>query len=113
VRSPYAVSLTSSDDGQVTAQAVGKTSKGKQIFLENANAFDTAGNGVVLKLKLGRKSENLIRAELAAGRPVTMTLSGSCSNDNGARQVSAKLHFSDAKKGKGFKLPLEADARVR
>jgi hypothetical protein len=113
VRSPYQVSLTSSDDGTVTAQAVGKTASGKQIFLENANSFDTAGNGVVLKLKLGRGSENLIRAELAAGRSPTMTLSGGCSTDNGARQVAAKLHFSDAKHGKGFKLPLEADATVR
>jgi hypothetical protein len=113
VRSPYQLSLTSSDDGTVTAQAVGKTKSGKQIFLENANAFDTAGNGVVLKLKLGRKSENLIRAELAAGRSPKMTLSASCSNDNGASPVGAKLHFSDAKGGKGFKLPLEADATVR
>jgi hypothetical protein len=113
VRSPYQVSLTSSDDGTVTAQAAGKTASGKQIFLENANSFDTAGNGVVLKLKLGRKSENLLRAELAAGRSPTMKLSGSCSNDNGATPVGAKLHFSDAKHGKGFKLPLEADATVK
>lgn len=113
VRSAYVVSLTSSDDGSVTAQAVGKTSKGKQIFLENANATDTAGNGVVLKLKLGRKSEHLIRGDLAAGHSPKMTLSGSCSNDNGARQVGAKLHFSDGKRGKGFKLPLEADATVK
>jgi hypothetical protein len=113
VRTPYAVSLTSSDDGSVTAQAVGKTAGGKQIFLENANSTDTAGNGVVLKLKLGRKSENLIRAELKAGRSPTMTLSGACSNDSGARQVGAKLHFSDGKHGKGFKLPLEADATVK
>ncbi len=113
VRSPYAVSLTSSEDGQVTAQAVGKTAKGKTIFLENANAVDTAGNGVVLKLKLGRKSENLIRSDLAAGHSPKMTLSASCSTDAGATPVSAKIHFSDAKHGKGFKLPLEADANVK
>ena len=113
VRSPYQVSLTSSDDGTVTAQAVGKTAGGKQIFLENANSFDTAGNGVVLKLKLGLKSENLLRAELAAGRSPTMTLTASCSNDNGATPVGAKLHFSDGKRGKGFRLPLEADATVK
>jgi len=113
VRSPYQVSLMSSDDGTVTAQAVGKTASGKQIFLENANSFDTAGNGVVLKLKLGRGSENLLRVELAAGRSPTMTLSASCSNDNGTTPVGAKLHFSDGKRGKGFKLPLEADATVK
>ena len=69
VRSPYAVSLTSSDDGQVSAQTAGKTAKGKRISLESAHASDTAGNGVVLKLKLGRKSENLIRAEPSRWRP--------------------------------------------
>jgi hypothetical protein len=113
VRTPYKVSLTSSEDGTVTAQAAGKTAKGKQIFLENDNATVTAGNGVVLKLKLGRKSENLIRSELAAGRTPKMTLAASCSTNNGATPVSAKLRFSDGKKGKGFKLPLEADATVR
>jgi hypothetical protein len=113
VRTPYKVSLTSSEDGTVTAQAVGKTASGKQIFLENDNATVTAGNGVVLKLKLGRKSENLIRRELAAGRAPGMTLTASCSTPDSATPVSAKLHFSDAKSGKGFKLPLEADAAVR
>jgi hypothetical protein len=113
VRTPYKVSLTSSEDGTVTAQAVGKTASGKQIFLENDNGNATAGNGVVLKLKLGRKSENLLRSELAAGRTPKMTLTASCSTNNGATPVSAKLRFSDGKKGKGFKLPLEADATVR
>jgi hypothetical protein len=42
-----------------------------------------------------------------------MTLSASCSTNNGATPVSARLRFSDAKKGKGFKLPLEADATVK
>jgi hypothetical protein len=86
VRRPYKVSLTSSE---------------------------TAGNGVILKLKLGRKSENLLRSELRAGRTPKMTLSASCSTNNGATPVSARLRFSDAKKGKGFKLPLEADATVK
>jgi hypothetical protein len=113
VRRPYKVSLTSSEDGTVTAQAVGKTASGKQIFLNNDNANATAGNGVILKLKLGRKSENLLRSELRAGRTPKMTLSASCSTNNGATPVSARLRFSDAKKGKGFKLPLEADATVK
>lgn len=111
VRTPYKVSLTSSEDGTVAVQAVGKTASGKQIFLESANAAATAGNGVVMSMKLNRKNENLIRAELAKGRKPKMTLTGSCSNDNGARQVGAKLHFSDGKRGKGFRLPLEADAK--
>jgi hypothetical protein len=113
VRTPYKVSLTSSEDGTVTAQAVGKTASGKQIFLENDNATATAGNGVVLKLKLGTKSESLIRAELAAGRSPKMTLTASCSTPDSATPVSAKLHFSDGKRGKGFKLPLIADATVK
>jgi hypothetical protein len=114
VRTPYKVSLTSSEDGTVTAQAVGKTASGKQIFLENANANATAGNGVVLSLKLGRKTENLLRSELRAGRTPKMTLSASCSGqDQSVTPVSAKLRFSDGKKGKGFALPLEADATVK
>jgi opacity protein-like surface antigen len=113
VRTPYKVSLTSSEDGTVAAQAVGKTARGKQIFLESANAQDTAGNGVVMTMKLGRKSENLIRAELAAGRSPKMTLTGGCSTPDSHSSVSAKLHFSDRKSGRGFKLPLEADATTR
>jgi hypothetical protein len=114
VRTPYKVSLTSSEDGTVTAQAVGKTASGKTIFLDNDNANATAGNGVILKLKLGRKSENLLRSDLKAGHTPKMTLTASCSNQNqGVTPVSAKLRFSDAKKGKGFKLPLEADATVK
>jgi hypothetical protein len=111
VRRPYKVSLTSSEDGTVTAQAVGKTASGKQIFLENDNANATAGNGVVLKLKLGHKSEKLLRSELAAGRTPKMTLAASCSTNAGATPVSAKLRFSDGKRGKGFALPIEADAK--
>jgi hypothetical protein len=113
VRTPYRVSLTSSEDGTVTAQAAGKTATGKTIFLQNDNATDTAGNGVVLSLKLGRKSEGLIRSELSAGRTPKMTLAASCSTNDGATPVSAKLRFSDGKKGKGFSLPLEADATVK
>ena len=113
VRTPYKVSLTSSEDGTVAVQAVGKTASGKQIFLESASAQDTAGNGVVMKMKLGTKSENLLRAELAAGRSPKMTLTGGCSTPDSHSTVSAKLHFSDGKRGKGFKLPLEADATVK
>ena len=91
----------------------GKTASGKQIFLESASAQDTAGKGVVMKMKLGRKGENLLRAELAAGRSPKMTLTGGCSTPDSHTTVSAKLHFSDAKHGKGFKLPLEADATVK
>ena len=113
VRTPFRVSLTSSDDGTVAAQAVGKTASGKQIFLQSANAHDTAGNGVVLKLKLGSKSEKLIRSELAAGHSPKMTLTATCSNSNGHRSVGATLHFSDGKHGKGLALPLIADAKVK
>ena len=42
-----------------------------------------------------------------------MTLTGGCSTPDSHTTVSAKLHFSDAKHGKGFKLPLEADATVK
>src|SRR5437764_864281 len=92
-RTPYTVSPTSTEDGTVTAQPVGKTASGKQIFVENDNAFDTAGNGVGLKLKLGTKSEKLIRAELAAGRSPKMTLAASCSTPDSATPVSAKVRF--------------------
>jgi hypothetical protein len=111
VRTPYKVSLTSSEDGNVVAQAVGKTAKGKQIFLESANAINTAGNGVVMSMKLNRKNENLLRAELKAGRTPKMTLTGGCATPDSHTTVTAKLKFSDGKKGKGFKLPLEADAK--
>jgi hypothetical protein len=113
VRTPYKASVTSSEDGTVSVQAVGKTASGKQIFLESANAQNTAGNGVVMRMKLGRKSENLIRAELAASRSPKMTLTAGCATLDSHSSASAKLHFSDGKSGRGFKLPLEADAKVR
>jgi len=111
VRTPYKVSLTSSEDGTVAVQAVGKTARGKQIFLESANAIDTAGNGVVMSMKLNRKNENLLRSELKAGRTPKMTLTGGCATADSHTTVTAKLKFSDGKRGKGFKLPLEADAK--
>lgn len=113
VRTPYAVSLTSSEDGTVSARASGKTKAGKSISLDTVSSPDTAGNGVVMKMKLGRSSESRIRAELAAGRKPKMKLAGTCSDSNGATVENAVIHFSDAKSGKGFKLPLEADATTR
>jgi hypothetical protein len=113
VRTPYAVSLTSSEDGTVSARAIGKTKAGKSISLDTVSSPDTAGNGVVMKMKLPRSSENRLRSELAAGRSPKMTLHGQCIGQNGTTTETAVIHFSDAKSGRGFKLPLEADANVK
>jgi hypothetical protein len=113
VRTPYAVSLTSSEDGTVSARAIGKTKAGKSISLDTVSSPDTAGNGVVMKMKLPRSSENRLRSELAAGRSPKMTLHGQCIGQNGTTTETAVIHFSDGKSGKGFKLPLEADANVK
>jgi hypothetical protein len=112
VRSPFQVALLSSEDGTVSARASGKTAAGKSISLQSVSSPDSAGNGVVMKMKLGRSSESRIRAELAKGHKPKMTLTGTCSDSNGASAQHAVIHFSDAR-GKGFKLPLEADARAR
>ena len=113
VRTAYAVSLTSSEDGTVAAHAGGRTKAGKSISLKTASGPDTAGNGVVLKMKLPRSSESRIRSELAAGRSPKMSLSGQCIGQNGTTTETAVIHFSDGKRGKGFRLPLEADATTR
>jgi hypothetical protein len=113
VRTPYQVSLTQSDDGTVSARATGKTKAGKSISLDSVSSPATAGNGVVMKMKLPRSSESRIRAELAAGRNPKMTLAGTCTGANGSTVEHAVIHFSDGKGGRGFKLPLEADARAK
>jgi hypothetical protein len=112
VRSPFQVALLSSEDGTVSARASGKTAAGQSISLHSVSSPDSAGNGVVMKMKLGRSTESHFRADLAKGRKPKMTLTGTCSDSNGASAQHAVIHFSDAR-GKGFKLPLEADARAR
>lgn len=113
VRTPYNVSLTSGEDGTVSARAGGKTKSGKSISLNSVSSPDTAGNGVVMKMKLPRSSENRIRAELAAGRTPKMTLRGQCEGQNGTTVERAVIHFKKGKHGKGFKLPLIADAKAK
>jgi hypothetical protein len=54
-----------------------------------------------------------IRAELAAGRKPKIKLRGTCTAQNGSTVENAVIHFGDAKRGRGFKLPLEADATTR
>jgi hypothetical protein len=113
VRTPYQVSLTQSEDGTVSAHASGKTKAGKSISLNSVSSLATAGNGVVMKMKLPRSSESRIRAELAAGRKPKMALAGTCTGANGSTVEHAVIHFSDGKSGRGFKLPLEADATAK
>jgi hypothetical protein len=113
VRTPYSVSLTSSEDGTVSARAGGKTKSGKSISLNSVGSPDTAGNGVVMKMKLPPSSENRVRAELAAGRKPKMTLRGQCQGQNGTTVETAVIHFKKGKRGNGFTLPLIADAKAR
>jgi hypothetical protein len=113
VRSPYQVAVLQDQDGTVSVHASGRTAGHKAISLDAVSSPATAGNGVVMKMKLPRSSENRIRTELKKGHPVKMTLNGTCTGPDGSSSQSAVIHFSDAKSGRGFTLPLEADARVR
>jgi hypothetical protein len=95
-KNPYHVALLQNEDGTVSASASGKA-KGKSISLNGASSAATAGNGVVLKLKLGKSSERRIRKELAAGRKPKMTLRGQCKGTDGATVETATLHFKSGK----------------
>ena len=110
-RTPFALSLTQSQDGRVSAIASGKDDLGQAIGLEPADKSATAGNGVQLKLKLKKKSEQRIIAEIKRNLVPQMTLTGTCQNSDGdARQVGAVIRFTDSKPGKAFGFPLIADA---
>jgi hypothetical protein len=107
-KKPYQVALLQNEDGTVSASASGKTKSGKSISLKRASSAATAGNGVVLKLKLGKSSERRIRSELALGRKPKMALRGQCKGTSGVTVETATLHF---KSGKGKTLIADAKAR--
>jgi hypothetical protein len=107
-KKPYQVALLQNEDGTVSATASGKTKSGKSISLNRASSSATAGNGVVLKLGLGKSSEKRIRSELAAGRKPKMVLRGQCKGANGVTVETATLHL---KGGKGKTLIADAKAK--
>jgi opacity protein-like surface antigen len=104
-KKPYQVAMLENEDGTVSASASGKTKGGKSMSLNSASSAATAGNGVVLKLKLGKASEKRIRSELAAGRKPKMKLRGQCKGTSGVTVETATLHF---KAGKGKTLIADA-----
>ncbi len=112
-RTPFKVGLTSSKDGEVSAQATGKTSDNKSIQLEPASSGVTGGNGVQLHLKLKKASEELVIADIKKNLEPTMKLTASCTDDDGNfKQVHAVIHFHDKASGTKFKYPLIADPRT-
>ena len=109
-RTPFALSLTQNEDGDVSAFAAGKTDTAEAISLTSAGHAATAGNGVQLKLPLKQPSEQRIIAEIKKNLVPQMKLTGTCSNSDGdVRQVHAVIRFTDSKAGKPFGFPLVAD----
>ena len=110
-RSPFRLSMTQNQDGQVSASAAGTASDGKPISLEAASGQATAGNPVLLKLALKQPSEQRIIADVKQNLEPQMNLTGTCQNNDGdIRQVHAVIRFRDSKPGKPFGYPLIADA---
>jgi len=114
VRTPFALGLTSSEDGDVGASATGKDSHNRSIKLKSASSGATAGNGVGLKLKLEAQSERRILADVRQGLTPKLTVSGFCRDKSGnARGVGAVIRFRDGKRGRAFAFPLIADITAR
>jgi P pilus assembly chaperone PapD len=114
VRTPFNVSLLSSEDGTVSASATGKDSKNRTIKLKAVSAAASAGHGVVLKLKLESQSENRILADVRKNLVPKLTFSGACVDRSGnARGVGSVIRFRDNKAGRAFAFPLIADILPR
>ena len=114
VRTPFNVSLLSSEAGTVSASATGKDSKNRTIKLKAVSAAASAGHGVVLKLKLESQSEGRILADVRRNLVPKLTFSGACVDRSGnARGVGSVIRLRDNKAGRAFALPLTADILPR
>jgi hypothetical protein len=110
-RTPFGAAVLQDEDGQVSAAAAGRTRAGDPISLTPASSGATAGNGVAMKLPLGRQSEKRILAAVRKGQVPKMLLTGTCEDSSGnTSHVSAVIRFRDKKPGKRFKFPLIAEA---